>query len=174
VSERTLAGILPTGANWVDPQTFRSVCANFATGVTVVTTGANGEVAGLTVNSFTSVSLDPALVLVCIHNDSGELPVLRETGAFAVNILAADQQEVCRSFASRHTRRSVEVDTRPGISGVPILSDALAYFECRVEREVDGGDHVILLGEVIDLAVQREDRPLAFFRNAFHELPVSA
>ncbi|WP_329242039.1 flavin reductase family protein [Streptomyces canus] len=173
MSEHRAASVLQPEPALVDPQALRSVCAHWATGVTVITTG-TGRTVGLTVNSFTSVSLDPALILVCIHKDSGELPVFRRTGAFAVNILAADQEELCRSFASRHTRHSVEADTRPGITGVPVLSDALAYLECRIDREVDGGDHVIVIGEVIDLAVQREEGPLTFFRNTFHRLPAAS
>jgi flavin reductase (DIM6/NTAB) family NADH-FMN oxidoreductase RutF len=152
---------------------FRSVCGNFVTGVTVVTSGTTGHVTGLTVNSFTSVSMDPPLILVCIQNSSSELPTLRQTGAFAVNILAADQEDVCRSFANWRTRQVAKVGTRPGITGVPILGDALAYLECRIEREVDGGDHAIMIGEVLGLAVQRDSQPLTFFRNAFHQLPVS-
>ncbi|MFD0433696.1 flavin reductase family protein [Streptomyces chartreusis] len=174
MSERGTTGVLQPDPALVDPQALRSVCANWATGVTVITSGSTARTTGLTVNSFTSVSLDPALILVCIHNDSGELPVLRRTGAFAVNILAADQEELCRSFASRHTRHSAKADTRPGITGVPVLSDALAYLECRVEREVDAGDHVIVIGEVVDLAVQREEGPLTFFRNTFHRLPAAS
>ncbi|MCZ4608881.1 flavin reductase family protein [Streptomyces sp. Lzd4kr] len=174
MSERGTTGILQPDPALVDPQELRSVCANWATGVTVITSGSTARTTGLTVNSFTSVSLDPALILVCIHNDSGELPVLRRTGAFAVNILAADQEELCRSFASRHTRHSAKADTRPGITGVPVLSDALAYLECRIEREVDAGDHVIVIGEVVDLAVQREEGPLTFFRNTFHRLPAAS
>ncbi|MFJ2003172.1 flavin reductase family protein [Streptomyces chartreusis] len=174
MSERGTTGILQPDPALVDPQALRSVCANWATGVTVITSGSTARTTGLTVNSFTSVSLDPALILVCIHNDSGELPVLRRTGAFAVNILAADQEELCRSFASRHTRHSAKADTRPGITGVPVLSDALAYLECRIEREVDAGDHVIVIGEVVDLAVQREEGPLTFFRNSFHRLPAAS
>ncbi|MGW5471681.1 flavin reductase family protein [Streptomyces chartreusis] len=174
MSERGTTGVLQPDPAMVDPQALRSVCANWATGVTVITSGSTARTTGLTVNSFTSVSLDPALILVCIHNDSGELPVLRRTGAFAVNILAADQEELCRSFASRHTRHSAKADTRPGITGVPVLSDALAYLECRIEREVDAGDHVIVIGEVVDLAVQREEGPLTFFRNTFHRLPAAS
>ncbi|MFJ9752234.1 flavin reductase family protein [Streptomyces chartreusis] len=174
MSERGTTGVLQPDPALVDPQALRSVCANWATGVTVITSGSTAHRTGLTVNSFTSVSLDPALILVCIHNDSGELPVLRRTGAFAVNILAADQEELCRSFASRHTRHSAKADTRPGITGVPVLSDALAYLECRIEREVDAGDHVIVIGEVVDLAVQREEGPLTFFRNTFHRLPAAS
>ncbi|GAA0740842.1 flavin reductase family protein [Dactylosporangium roseum] len=155
----------------VDARLLRSVCGHFTTGVTVVTGGTTSFVVGVTVNSFTSVSLDPPLILVCIQKESSELPALRRAGAFAVNILAADQEEVCRIFASRHTRRANAVDVHAGITGVPILSKALAYLECRLHREVDGGDHAILIGEVVALDVLRDDRPLAFFRSAFHHLP---
>jgi flavin reductase (DIM6/NTAB) family NADH-FMN oxidoreductase RutF len=169
MSEPLVAGVPSVR---VDPGMFRTVCGNFATGVTVVTSGTTDLVSGLTVNSFTSVSLDPPLILVCIHNESTELRALRRTGAFAVNILAADQEDVCRAFASRHTRRLVEVDARPGITGVPTLRAALAYLECRVESEVQRGDHAIVIGEVLELAVQRGDKPLTFFRNTFHHLQI--
>jgi flavin reductase (DIM6/NTAB) family NADH-FMN oxidoreductase RutF len=154
----------------IDPRAFRSVCGSFATGVTVVTSGTTAAVSGLTVNSFTSVSLDPPLILVCIQNESSELPALRRTGAFAVNILAADQEELCRAYADWRTRRLVDAPVRRGVTGVPILSAALAYLECRVEREVLGGDHQIVLGEVLGLGVQRETAPLAYFRSGFHRL----
>lgn len=174
MNTNSAVGMAPTDSTSVDPQTFRTVCGNFATGVVVVTTGTTSPMSGLTVNSFTSVSLAPALILVCIHNDSSELPTLQRTGAFAVNILAADQEHICRAFAKRHTRRLVEAETWRGITGVPILSSALAYLECRVDREVYGGDHVIVIGEVLALAVQREDGPLTFFRNNFHQVPPSS
>jgi flavin reductase (DIM6/NTAB) family NADH-FMN oxidoreductase RutF len=154
----------------VDPGTFRAVCGHFATGVTVVTSGTGDQVTGVTVNSFTSVSLGPPLILVCIHNQSSELRTLRRSGAFVVNILAADQEDVCRAFASRHTRRLVEVDAWRGATGVPILSAALAYLECRVESEARGGDHAIVVGAVLRVGVQRREKPLTFFRNAFHHL----
>lgn len=154
----------------IDPHAFRGVCGSFATGVTVVTSGTTAAVSGLTVNSFTSVSLDPPLILVCIQNDSSELPALRRTGAFAVNILAADQEDLCRAYAHWRTRRTVEPSVRRGVTGVPILNSALAYLECRVEREVLGGDHVIVIGEVLELNVQRDVAPLTYFRSNFHRL----
>jgi 3-hydroxy-9,10-secoandrosta-1,3,5(10)-triene-9,17-dione monooxygenase reductase component len=115
----------------VDPRMFRTVCGNFATGVAVVTSGTTDVVSGLTVNSFTSVSLDPPLILVCIHNESSQLRALRQTGAFAVNILAADQEDVCRAFRhpapppaaegrrpTRHHRRT-HPEGGAGLPGVP-------------------------------------------------------
>ncbi|WUH94327.1 flavin reductase family protein [Streptomyces sp. NBC_00433] len=174
MSKHGATGVLQPDPALVDPQALRSVCSNWVSGVTVITSGSTEQMAGMTANSFTSVSLDPALILVCIHNDSSELPLFRRTGAFAVNILAADQEDLCRSFASRQSRHSTKADTRPGITGVPVLADALAYLECLVHREVDGGDHVIVIGKVVDLAVQREEGPLAFFRSTFHRLPAAS
>lgn len=170
MSTHVAAGMALTDSRGVDPHTLRRVCGSFATGVVVVTSGTAAPVSGLTVNSFTSVSLDPPLILVCIQHQSSQLPELRRTGAFAVNILAADQEDMGQAFSSYYERRLVQVDTHRGITGVPILSAALAYLECRVDREVQAGDHLIIIGEVLGLAVQREDKPLTFFRSNYHEL----
>lgn len=170
MSARGTGDMVRPDCRCADPWTFRRVCGTFATGVAVLTSGSTGPVAGLTVNSFTSVSLEPPLILVCVHNESRTLPALRRTGAFAVNILASDQEEVCRNFAGRRAHGMAEVGIRRGRTGVPILSDALAYLDCRLEREVYGGDHTIILGEVLDLGVQRHDEPLVFFRNTFNQL----
>ena len=159
----------------IDPQRLRQVLGHYPTGVTVVTAvDEDGEPTGMVLGSFTSVSLDPPLVAYLPQKSSSSYARLRASRSFCVNVLSADQEELCRSFASRHTRHTVEADTRPGITGVPVLSDALAYLECRIDREVDGGDHVIVIGEVIDLAVQREEGPLTFFRNTFHRLPAAS
>jgi flavin reductase (DIM6/NTAB) family NADH-FMN oxidoreductase RutF len=170
VSTRAATDTDEKEASRVDPRAFRSVCGNFATGVAVVTSGTTESVSGLTVNSFTSVSLDPPLILVCIQNDSSELPALQRSGAFAVNILAADQEDLCRAYASWRTRHLVDAEVHCGVTGVPILSAALAYLECRIEREVDGGDHEIVIGEVVALDVQRDDGPLTYFRSGYHRL----
>jgi 3-hydroxy-9,10-secoandrosta-1,3,5(10)-triene-9,17-dione monooxygenase reductase component len=155
----------------VDLLKFRRVCGSFITGVAVVSCRDRGEPVGLTVNSFTSVSLDPPLVLFCIHRDSQLLAALRPEMAFAVSILADHQRLVGRAFASRETRRFVGIRSHVGVTGAPILSDALAYVEGRILREIDGGDHVIFLGEVLGLDVLAEDMPLAFFRSA--HIPVT-
>jgi 3-hydroxy-9,10-secoandrosta-1,3,5(10)-triene-9,17-dione monooxygenase reductase component len=150
----------------IDPQALRAVCSHFITGVTVVTTRVDDGPVGITINSFTSVSLEPPLVLFCIHEQSGLRQVLQDVGVFAVNILAEDQDQVSRFFATTGRDRFTDVRTRIGPSGAPILTDALAYLDCRLVKEMEGGDHAIVLGEVVDADVQRaEDSPLTFFRS---------
>nr|WP_223183838.1 MULTISPECIES: flavin reductase family protein [unclassified Streptomyces] len=150
----------------------RTVCGNFATGVTVITSGrADGEGAGTTVNSFASVSLDPPLVLVCLHENSRLLPVVRDSGGFVVNLLARQQEPVAWAFAGRRTARLEEVPhTRTG-GGLPVLQGALAHLECRLSAQYEGGDHTILLGEVVGLAAPAADvDPLIFYRGAMRGL----
>jgi 3-hydroxy-9,10-secoandrosta-1,3,5(10)-triene-9,17-dione monooxygenase reductase component len=155
----------------VDPRLLRSVCGHFVTGVTVVTSMVDNEPLGLTINSFTSVSLDPPLILFCLRQNSRVRDVLRQSKVFAVNILAEDQENVSRSFATWDAPRFSEVRSRPGFSGAPILDDALAYLDCRLVDEVDAGDHAIVLGEVLDLGVLRHDsHPLTFYRSAHGRL----
>ncbi|MFI2437050.1 flavin reductase family protein [Streptomyces sp. NPDC018693] len=145
------------------------------TGVVVITfQGADREPAGLTVNSFTSVSLRPALVLFCVHHNSRALTAVRKAGGFAVNILAADQKELCRAFAARETARFAGPAHRGGATGSPLIADSLAYLDCRVHDIVPGGDHAIVLGEVVDLGLLREEPPLTFFRSAHPRLEVPA
>lgn len=134
--------------------------------------GPGAEPVGLTVNSFTSVSLDPPLVLFCVHANSRALSAIRARGAFAVNVLAVDQAELCRSFTARETAVFGTVAHRPGPTGSPVIDDALAFLDCRVRDVFPGGDHEIVLGEVVDLGLLREERPLAFFRGVHPRLEV--
>lgn len=159
----------------IDGEALREVCGRFVTGVVVITfQGADREPTGLTVNSFTSVSLTPALVLFCVHRDSRALTAVEEAGAFAVNILAADQKKLCRAFAARDTARFAGLAHRSGATGTPLIADSLGYLDCRVHAIVPGGDHAIVLGEVVDLGLLREEPPLAFFRSAHPRLEVRA
>ncbi len=130
---------------------FRRVMGQFTTGVTIVTTRSQDGIAGLTVNSFTSVSLDPLLVLVCVDLRSQSLPVFRAGGVFAVNILAQEQEELSNCFASStderynyfcHARHHVAA------TGAPILAGTLGFVDARITAEYPGGDHVIFLGQV--------------------------
>lgn len=130
------------------------------------------EPVGLTVNSFTSVSLDPPLVLFCVHRDSRVLTAVRASGAFAVNILASDQDGLCRAFATRDTAVFDALPHNAGRTGSPVIDDALAYLDCRVYDKFSGGDHEIVVGEVVDLGLLRDERPLAFFRSARRSLEV--
>ncbi len=144
---------------------FRRVMGHFATGVTVVTSYAgDAEPTGLTVSAFTSVSLQPLLILVCIHRGaSGHDPLLAE-GRFGVNVLARDQEGLARRFATgESSRRFQGVRWREGAFGVPILDGALAWLECRVHQVLPGGDHSVILGEVMGCG-SGEGEPLLFFR----------
>ncbi|WP_207782586.1 flavin reductase family protein [Phytoactinopolyspora limicola] len=155
----------------VDPRALRQVCGLFVTGVTVITSGMGETADGTTVNSFTSVSLDPPLVLFCLHRESRLRPVIHRTGAFAVNFLSGPQERLARAFAARDTAAIDEVRTHPSGTGVPVLSDALAFLSCQLVDEVEGGDHVIFLGDVLELGVLRQNRePLIFFRGALGSL----
>ena len=155
---------LPTS---IDEARFRQVLGRFATGVTVVTGLAGGEPVGLAVNSFTSVSLEPALVAFCVAKRSRTWPRLRVAGTFCVNILAEHQEALSRAFAGRPPDRFLGVGWRPGRSGAPVLADVLAWIECTVEAEHDAGDHVIVVGRVQDLDVGHEGRPLVFYRGGY-------
>lgn len=150
----------------VDLSTFRRACASFITGVAIVSGRNGGAPVGLTINSFTSVSLDPPLVLFCVHRESQILAALQPGEPFAVSILAEHQDQLCRAFARRDTRRFLDVRFHEGVTGAPILTESLAYVEGRVARQLDGGDHLILLGDVLGLGVLADDMPLAFFRSA--------
>jgi flavin reductase (DIM6/NTAB) family NADH-FMN oxidoreductase RutF len=132
------------------------------TGVTVVTTvDAGGAPRGLTANSFTSVSLDPALILVCIARSAGSFPAFAESRVFAVNILSESQVDVSRRFASRLADKFAGVDYRHGVSGAPIIAGSLAWLDCRRYDLIEAGDHIILIGEVLALG-HRDAKPLGY------------
>src|SRR5712691_4479741 len=145
----------------VESRNLRRVCGLFVTGVTVITTGADARAVGTTVNSFTSVSLDPPLVLFCIHRESRLGVELRESGRFGVNFLARRQERLAKAFAGRRTAGFEHVAHHQSALGVPILSEALAYLACDVVDEFPGGDHTIVVGEVVELGIpQRRQEPL--------------
>lgn len=148
----------------------RAVCGNFITGVTVVTTSLDRKPVGVTINSFTSVSLTPPLILFCIHQDSTIRAALHRSGVFAVTILAEDQVDLCRNFARQSTARIADVGVRHAVTGAPVLRDGLAYLDCRVVTQHPGGDHWIVVGEVLATGLLRDGRPLTFFRNAHPRL----
>lgn len=151
----------------IDDARFRQVLGRFATGVTVVTGLAGGAPVGLAVNSFTSVSLEPALVAFCVAKASRTWPSLRSAGSFCVNILAEHQEALSRVFAGRPPDRFLGVGWRPGPSGAPILSDVLAWIDCTVVAEHDAGDHLIVVGRVREMDVGLDGRPLLFYRGGY-------
>lgn len=141
---------------------FRDALGRFVTGVTVVTTrAADGKPVGVTINSFTSVSLDPPLVLFCLDVRSRCLPAFEACGGFAVHVLGADQRDWSVRFAGGGDRWD-GIGSTAWETGAPIIEGCLAVFECRLEAVHDGGDHTILVGRVIRLASGRNRRPLAY------------
>lgn len=158
-------------ATTVNEAGFRTVCGYFTTGVTVVTAAGPDGPLGMAVNSFASVSLDPPLVLFCASRTSGTLPGIETSGSFAVNVLASGQEALARGFAGKGGDRFAGVAYRSGVTGSPVLTGALAYLECRIEAEHDGGDHLIVVGRVVDLDVLDEGGdPLVFYRGGYRDL----
>jgi flavin reductase ActVB len=152
----------------VDSTAFREALARFASGVTVVTTrDAAGAPAGFTATSFSSLSLDPPLVLVCLDKRADSFPAFEAAGHFAVSILAADQAEQARRFATKGTDKFAGVAVEWGaVTGLPLLPDALVQLECRTHQVLDGGDHIIIVGEVVR-AVSSDAEPLLHFNRRF-------
>jgi len=156
----------------MDPRAFRNALGAFATGVCVVTavTG-DGERLGMTVNSFSSVSLDPPLILFSVANAAKGIEAWRGVEHYAVNMLAWNQQDVSNRFARAMTDKWSDLDVDTGGHGMPLIRDALARFECRGEHQYPGGDHVILVGRVLNFEVLRPDaEPLVFHRGRYREL----
>ena len=151
----------------IDPQRYRRAVGRFATGVAVVTCQSPSGPAGLTTNALTSLSLDPLLLLVCFDNSSRTLPVLRESGRFAVNVLAAEQAELAAVFASKRVaEEKFEMVTHEVAHGVPVLDGALAWLACDLRELLPGGDHTIGIGSVTAMDVT-EGEPLVFVRGAY-------
>ena len=147
--------------------------ARFATGVSVVATAHDGVRYGMTVNSLTSVSLDPTLMLFCCERDSSLHEPLLAAGVWGASILSAEQQSVAAWFATRG-RPGVDQfegqDARAGaLTGAPLLNDALAWFECRTWATYDGGDHTIVVGEVLDLGCGDDAPGLLYFRSRYSQ-----
>jgi flavin reductase (DIM6/NTAB) family NADH-FMN oxidoreductase RutF len=156
----------------MDAETFRDAMRAWATGVAVISTHTGQARHGMTVNSFTSVSLDPPLVSVCIQNDLRILPMIRDSGTFAISVLGAGQEDISNQFAGRSTEdvdRFEGVPTRTAVSGAPILAEALAYFDCRVEASYPGGTHTIVVGAVLD-AKRVEGEPLVYWNRGYRRL----
>lgn len=153
----------------IDEQQFRRVMSRFASGVTVVTTAVNGTLAGLTVSSFTSLSLEPRLVLVCIGNQADTHSVLERAGWYAVNILSEAQAAVSQRFASNTDDKFIAGSYTLSQHGLPLLAGVLATLECRTVQQYAGGDHTIFVGEVVETQVF-ESQPLLYYRAGYARL----
>ncbi len=158
----------------LDATHFRAVMGCLVAGVTVVTTlDRQGNPRGLTATAVCSVSLTPPLVLVCIDQAADCYEAFREARAFAVNLLREDQESLSRHFATKDALKFEGIAHRPGVTGVPILSGALAHLECLRTAQYPGGDHTIFVGEAVDsaMAISEEDgSPLVHFRGGYAHL----
>lgn len=150
---------------------FKQIMGAYPTGVTIVTTmNEQGTPAGLTVNSFASVSLDPLLVLWCIDKRVSTFDTFMKAPKFAVHTLAADQADACWAFAGKVQDRFSKVTWQTSQNGLPIISDSLGILECNIIQRMDAGDHVILLGEVMELT-KNDKEPLLYFNRNIGKVP---
>jgi flavin reductase (DIM6/NTAB) family NADH-FMN oxidoreductase RutF len=154
-----------------DPRTLRDALGCFATGVTVVTcVDGAGDPVGLTANSFTALSLDPPLLLVCVAKSSASAAPLAEAAAFAVNVLQTSQRPASITFSTRGEDRFGQTEWSVGEHGAPVLMESLSVFECRRHAVHDGGDHLILVGEVVKASFEPGLDPLLYFRGSYRRL----
>lgn len=154
----------------LDGLEFRRCCAQFATGVAIGCVRLpDGSLHGLTINSFTSVSLEPPLVLICIGLDSGVLDHFRAAGCFGLSFLREEQRDLSQKFAERGIDRFAGVVWRTGQNGVPLIQGSLADLECRIKNSVTAGDHEVLLAEVERVSVHG-GRPLLYFNSGYVSL----
>ena len=154
----------------IEKNELRQVMGHFATGVTVITTlNKAGQMHGLTANAFTSVSLEPPLLLIAVDKKAESWPAFEESKVFTVNILADNQEALSRRFAVSGGNKFEGVAYRIGANGAPILEGALAYIECTLYAAYEGGDHSIYLGEIRQAEI-REGKPLVFFRGGYRAL----
>jgi 4-hydroxyphenylacetate 3-hydroxylase, reductase component len=161
IMEHPSASALEAGDPSDDPAAFRRSLGQFGTGVTVITAAAGSELVGMTANSFSSVSLDPPLVLWSAKATSQSFPTFKVATHFAVNVLSSDQITLSNHFGRSGGDKFADVSWRPGIGGAPILDGVLCSFECRKAAEYPGGDHLIMLGAVERFA--RYDRSALLF-----------
>ncbi len=153
----------------LDPKALRHVFGQFCTGVTVVcATDAQGRRYGITVNSFSSLSLDPPLAMFALVRDSETLKIIEAAGAFSINILADSQRDVSNCLARKGGPEKMDgVVTHPGVTGAPIVEGSIGHMDCTLHRSYDGGDHVILVGEIRQAAVGEPLPPLLYFRSGY-------
>lgn len=151
----------------IDAAKYRQVLGHFPTGVVVVTAMTETGPAGMAIGSFASLSLDPAQVLYCPAKTSGSWAKLRTSPQFCVNVLAEDQEDICRVFASRAEDKFAEIGWKRSPNGSPLIAGVLAHIDCTISSILDGGDHDIVIGDVTDLEVAHEGAPLIFYRGGY-------
>jgi len=156
----------------VDPKELRRVLGHFATGVTVITTrDIHGIPYGLTANAFMSVSLDPPLALISIDKTAQCYGCFDASKIFTVNFLNDEQEEISRRFATKGVDKFAGLEWRTGSNGAAILAGVVGHVECRVKQAHEGGDHTLIVGEIIN-AEALGGRPLLFFQGKYQRLPL--
>ena len=151
----------------IDPGDFRTTLGHFPTGVTVVTAaGAAGPV-GMAIGSFTSVSLDPPLVMFCPGKESGTWLSIKDSGSFCANILGEDQKDTCGVFAMPSDDRFAGIEWTTDATGAPVLPGCVGHIDCDIHAILDGGDHDIVIGLVKSLAITGDQGPLLFFQGGY-------
>lgn len=156
----------------VDQETFRDLMSRWASGITVITSQHEGRPHGMTANSFSSLSLNPPLVLVCVGKGKLTHSLVYEHRAFGIHILDSTMQELsdrCAGFRGEDAHWLDDVPSHREVTGAPILNDSLGWMDCTLREALDGGDHTIFIGE-IQAAGSREGEPLLWFRRGYHTL----
>lgn len=149
---------------------FKAALGRFASGVTVVTTkDASENFHGITVSAFSSVSLNPPLILICIQNQTGSHHAFEESKAFVINILNENQQNISNHFASHLPDKFAGIEYRNGIENIPVLNDCLVNLECRLRNAYDGGDHTIFVGEIENVQIN-DGNPLVYWHHNYRNL----
>ncbi|WP_420885639.1 flavin reductase family protein [Candidatus Vallotia lariciata] len=152
----------------IDVEEYRRALSAFFTGVTVLTTlQLDGTPRGLTANSFTSVSLNPPLVLICIAKQASSYTVFANAGHFAVSILAQEQESIAKLFASKAVDKFSQTKWYPCCSGSPVIWGAAASFDCQMYKFIDAGDHGVLIGRVLDFSHAEEVPSLGYYRGSY-------
>ncbi len=154
----------------MDPDLFRRACAQFATGVAIASAkDAEGQPHGMTINSFTSVSMDPPMVLICVDYTANLLSIFEQCGQYGLSFLSRQQQALSTRFAQRGQNRFGGMPWVAGSTGVPLIPGALAHLECRIAKSVAAGDHTVLIAEVVSADIQ-SGSPLLFFGSGYRSL----
>ena len=155
----------------IDAQELRRVMGHFATGVTVITTkDQSGTPQGLTANAFMSLSLNPPLVLISVDKGATCYGCFQSGNGFTVNFLGEDQEDVSRKFATKGADKFADLQWRAGDNGAAVIEGSLGHVECKITETFEGGDHTIVLGEILNAEATGE-RPLLFFRGKYQRLP---
>jgi flavin reductase (DIM6/NTAB) family NADH-FMN oxidoreductase RutF len=162
-----IEGVEPGATSGVTPDDMRGVLSYYPTGVAIITSVQEARPVGFVVGSFTSISLDPPLVGFFVTTTSSTLEVIRDAGVFCCNVLSSDHGALSAKFSSKSEERFAGVEWRPGVTGSPILREAVAWLDCTLYDTHQVGDHFLVVGVVVDLRAARNVTPLVFHRGGY-------